>query len=549
VISVLVVNRDKRELLDECLTSVELALAAVSTASELIVIDNGSVDDSAAMVHARHPEAVLVELDENEGFSPAVVRGTALARGEWLALVNNDARLEPDALALMLSAGESHSRVGIVTAQVRFADAPDTINTAGLEIDKLGVGYDRLAGCTIDRAHGDAPEEVFGASGCVSIYRIAMLRAIGGFDAAFFAYMEDADVSWRARMAGWRCLYEPRAIAYHHGSKTLGDGTRRKYELVGRNRVRLIAKNATSAQLRRWGAAMVLYDLAYVVFVLVSDRTLAPVSGRLAGLREWRTVRAAGASARRPVELAGAGGWRAALRMRSAYRHGSDTPRGPGPVRARINTLVTLLLRRKSRFVTGYLGDLHGIEIGAAAHNRFYLNALNVDRWGSDDTHYKAYERQVALRAAKVDIVAPGDDLPLAAKSVDFVFSSHVIEHFPDPIRALYEWARVARKYVVVIAPHRDRTFDAGRPLTSTDELIDRYREGFTSGEDKHWSVWTCESFIELCDRIGLTVIDHCDPDDKVGNGFAIVIDASSLRSRPGADELATGPAAQVESP
>ena len=196
-------------------------------------------------------------------------------------------------------------------------------------------------------------------------------------------------------------------------------------------------------------------------------------------------------------------------------------------LRTRLYIIMGLLKRRDSKFVTSYLKGLRGIEIGASAHNRYYLDAINVDRWGADDTKYKREERRLALHTAKVDVVAPGDDLPFGDDSVDFVFASHVIEHFPDPIRALYEWVRVAQRYVVLIVPHRDRTFDADRPLTSAEELLTRHREGFTSEEDMHWSVWTCESFIELCDQIGLPVVDHLDPDDKVGNGFAVVIDAS----------------------
>ncbi|HWF24109.1 MAG TPA: methyltransferase domain-containing protein [Solirubrobacteraceae bacterium] len=217
---------------------------------------------------------------------------------------------------------------------------------------------------------------------------------------------------------------------------------------------------------------------------------------------------------------------------------------GAVPLRARLSLLLALLTRRKSPFVTGYLGGLKGIEIGASAHNCFFLDARNVDRWATDDTIYKREERRLVARTAKVDIVAPGDDLPLEDDSVDFVFSSHVIEHFPDPIQALCEWVRVARRYVVVIAPHRDRTFDSDRPLTTADELIARHRDGFVSEEDRHWSVWTCESFLELCGRIGLPVLDHLDPDDKVGNGFAVVIDASS---RP--PTLVAGAAEGVRAP
>lgn len=196
-------------------------------------------------------------------------------------------------------------------------------------------------------------------------------------------------------------------------------------------------------------------------------------------------------------------------------------------LKTRVYFMGTLALRRDSAFVSGYLKGLSGVEIGAASHNNYRLDAINVDRYAEADTIYKQQERRLVLRAAKVDVVAPGDDLPFEDGSYDFVFSSHVLEHIPDPIRALLEWQRVARRYVVCVIPHRDRTFDADRPLTTTDELLERHRSGFTSEEDKHWSVWTCESFLKLCEEIGLKALDHLDPDDKFRNGFIVVIDAS----------------------
>jgi SAM-dependent methyltransferase len=192
-----------------------------------------------------------------------------------------------------------------------------------------------------------------------------------------------------------------------------------------------------------------------------------------------------------------------------------------------------LLLRRDSKFVSHYLHGLKGLEIGASASNNYLLDAINVDRWGELDTPYKMMERKMVFHVAKVDVVAPGDDLPFENDSHDFVFTSHVIEHFPDPIRALLEWHRVARRYVVAVVPHKERTFDADRPLSTVEELLERHRMRFASDEDKHWSVWTRESFVELCEAIGLRVVDSLDPDDKIGDGFAVVIDASSsvLRS------------------
>jgi SAM-dependent methyltransferase len=171
-----------------------------------------------------------------------------------------------------------------------------------------------------------------------------------------------------------------------------------------------------------------------------------------------------------------------------------------------------------------YLDGLSGIEIGGAAHNDFKLDALNVDRYAEMDTVYKEAERQTCGRAKPVDIIAPGHELPLADDSADFVIASHVIEHIPDPIAALKEWARVSRRYIVLVVPHRDRTFDRDRPLTPLSELVERHESGFASDEDRHWTVWTCETFLELCDHVGFEVLETRDPDTKGGNGFALVL-------------------------
>jgi SAM-dependent methyltransferase len=183
-----------------------------------------------------------------------------------------------------------------------------------------------------------------------------------------------------------------------------------------------------------------------------------------------------------------------------------------------------------------YLKGLKGIEIGGSAHNAYHVDAINIDRAAVKHESYVAEETRLAGDVLHVDLVAEGDDLPFTDKSVDFVLASHVIEHFPDPVRALLEWERVARRYVFLVVPHRDRTFDAGRPLTTVDELLERHRAGLRSDEDKHWSVWDLESFLALCDALGLRVVATEDPDRKVGNGFAVVIatDGEPPRVPPG---------------
>ena len=181
---------------------------------------------------------------------------------------------------------------------------------------------------------------------------------------------------------------------------------------------------------------------------------------------------------------------------------------------------------RESKLAHQYLDGLCGIEIGGSAHNPFGLNTRNVDNTDRMDTVYKLEEIQICGKALKVDIVAPGDVLPLPDKSVDFVISSHVIEHFFDPIKALKEWQRVATKYIFIIFPNKERTFDKHRPLTPVEELIDRH-EGrkVNNGEtDDHHSVWVLENFMQLMHYMKFNVVAIEDPDKKVGNGTAIVI-------------------------
>ena len=187
---------------------------------------------------------------------------------------------------------------------------------------------------------------------------------------------------------------------------------------------------------------------------------------------------------------------------------------------------------RRSDFVLSYLSGLNGIEIGGSAHADYALDAINVDRYGELDTIYKDEEWRLTGRRRNVDLVAPGDRLPFEDDAVDFVFASHVLEHFPDPVRALKEWLRVARKYVVLVVPHRDRTFDRDRELTPVEELFRRHEEGFDDPRDLHWSVWTLETFLSLCERLGFRVVDSLDPDDKFGNGFIVVLDAGAAGRR-----------------
>lgn len=316
-VSAIVVNHDRKELLRGCLESLRRALGDTGAQSEILVADNASRDGSRELVRARFPEARLLELPTNRGFGAGVNQALQRASGEWVLVLNNDASVAPEAVGELLAAGRRDPAVWAVAAQLRFVGRTGTINSTGLVVDRLGVAADRDLGRRSD--HAREPVEIFGPSAACALYRREALEQLGGFDERFFVYLEDVDLAWRARMHGWRSLYAPAAVAYHHHSATGSHGSPLKYYWVGRNRVRLLAKNADVALLRRYGAAMVAYDLAYVAYAAVADRTLAPARGRLAGLREWRELRREQREGRRPVALSPPHGIRAALRRRRAW--------------------------------------------------------------------------------------------------------------------------------------------------------------------------------------------------------------------------------------
>jgi len=177
---------------------------------------------------------------------------------------------------------------------------------------------------------------------------------------------------------------------------------------------------------------------------------------------------------------------------------------------------------RESRIAHKYLDGLKGIEIGGGAHNPFGLDTINVNREDNHDSDNKHDELRHCGSTMPVDVVADGDNLPFKDDEFDFVISSHVIEHFYDPISALLEWKRVTSKYIFMIVPHKERTYDKDKPLTTLDEITSRFLD--KNDEDKHWSIWNTSTFVELLEFMGFKDFEIWDKDDKVGNGFMVLI-------------------------
>jgi hypothetical protein len=237
LISVVVVNWNRKELLRACLGSLA---RQTGVDFETIVVDNGSADASAEMAE-REFQARVIRNRENRGFCAANNQGIAAACGEFVALLNNDAEAEPGWLAALWRACSRRPDVGMAASKVLVWEDPSRIDKVGHLIFPDGQNRGRGSG-TLDRGQFDREEEVLWPDGCAAMYRKRMLDEIGGFDEDFFAYGDDAELGLRARIAGWRCIYTPEAVVRHHRGSTLGKDSDRRLELIERNRLLLAIK-------------------------------------------------------------------------------------------------------------------------------------------------------------------------------------------------------------------------------------------------------------------------------------------------------------------
>lgn len=280
IVSVVLVNWNGRALLPACLDAL---LGQTRPADEIIVVDNGSTDGSAAFVGSCYPAVTIVPLGRNTGFAAGNNHGIAASRGEVIVTLNTDAIPSPGWLAALCAPLAAEPRLGSAMSTMLFAHAPERIASAGLRVARNGLVLDDLLGWRwTGRRTGLRP--VFGPSAGAAAYRRAMLDEVGGFDRKFFMYLEDADLAWRARGRGWSCVHVPQATVLHIYSASSGQGSPLKSFHLARNRLWCLRKNLPASLARRHAVAIARYDGAALLYALLT-RDSASLRGRAAGLR------------------------------------------------------------------------------------------------------------------------------------------------------------------------------------------------------------------------------------------------------------------------
>lgn len=265
----------------------------------MIVADGASTDGSPELVARRFPEVRLVRLAANLGFSGNVNAGLRAARGDVLALLNNDAEAEPTWLAELVEPFGAEPRLGSCASKILDHADRAVIASAGDLLRRDGLAAQRGNG-EADDGRFERAEEVFAASGGAAAYRRAMLEDVGLLDERFVSYLEDVDLGLRARLRGWSCRFVPSARVYHRGSAT-GGGPLASY-YVARNSIRLIARGFPSGALRATWAAILRAQRERARAAAAAWRgraARATLRGQLAGLldlphalRSRRTIQA-----------------------------------------------------------------------------------------------------------------------------------------------------------------------------------------------------------------------------------------------------------------
>lgn len=266
-ITVVVVNWNRKKILSECLDALRNQIYRHFT---VILVDNGSNDGSVDLVAHNYPEVKIIALPENLGFSFANNVALKIIQSEYVAFLNNDAVPTPFWLNSLVEALEACPRAGFAASKMLFQDEQTIIDRAGDSYTTAGAGL--LRGRGSDANHYNKKEWIFGACAGSAFFRIQVLRDVGFFDEDFFLLYEDVDLSFRAQLRGFKCLYVPEAVVYHKASSSIVYDSPMSVYYGHRNLEWVYIKNMPSQLMLKTFWLHILYDIAAFFFFAARGR-------------------------------------------------------------------------------------------------------------------------------------------------------------------------------------------------------------------------------------------------------------------------------------
>ena len=267
LVSVIIVNWNGRKFLPECLESLG---QQVYRRFSITIVDNGSNDGSIDFVIRNYPEVKTIALPKNLGFSVANNIALKTVHTEYVALLNNDAAPDPLWLKNLLEALERDSEAGFAASKMLYYDDPEIIDRAGDSYTRAGAGL--LRGRAEPVNSYNKQEWIFGACAGAALYRTLMLNDIGFFDEDFFLLYEDVDLSFRAQLKGYKCLYVPEAVVYHKASSSIVYDSPMSVYYSHRNLEWVYIKNMPAGLILETIFAHIIYDIAAFFFFAAKGR-------------------------------------------------------------------------------------------------------------------------------------------------------------------------------------------------------------------------------------------------------------------------------------
>ncbi|HOW42476.1 MAG TPA: glycosyltransferase family 2 protein [Candidatus Omnitrophota bacterium] len=280
LVSVVVLNLNGCELLKVCLAAL---VSQTYQPVEIIVVDNGSQDDSVDVLKKEYPQIRIIENKRNLGYAPAANIGIKQARGEYIAVLNNDTRCDLDWLQKLMDIMATDERIGSCSSKQMNFFQPEIIDSAGIQLHRGGFPLNRGRGQK-DTGQFSTVEPVLGAAGASALYRRRMLEEAGLFDEVFFAYNEEFDLALRQLLCGWKCMFVPDATVYHMSGATRAKKDQRfLVYYMERNRIFTLIKDFPWPVIRENFLFLLKYE--WDIFLRVLRFEFAPLRARLAALK------------------------------------------------------------------------------------------------------------------------------------------------------------------------------------------------------------------------------------------------------------------------
>ena len=266
-VSIIIVNWNGRKFIEKCLNGLR---KQTYKNFSIILVDNGSSDGSIALISKNYPEVKTIAFTENLGFATANNIAIKSVQTEYVGLLNNDAVPHPKWLEHLMKALQENPEAGFAASKMLFYHNPKVIDRAGDVYTTAATALLRGRGKPSETYNNQ--EWIFAACAGAALYRTRMLEDIGLFDEDFFLLYEDVDLSFRAQLRGYKCLYVPEAIVYHMASSSIGDDSPISVYYSHRNLEWVYVHNMPAGLIKRTIVPHIVYDIVAFFFFVAKGR-------------------------------------------------------------------------------------------------------------------------------------------------------------------------------------------------------------------------------------------------------------------------------------